>query len=142
VAEMMAILDRNTQHVRPRVQKVASGEDILTMQTLVREVPIASHVQEYALRLWQSTHPDSPSSGPATKRFVRYGPSPRGAISIVLGSKVRALLHGRYNVAFEDIRAVVRSSLRHRLILNFEAEAEGIQTDTIVDQIIAAVPES
>ncbi len=141
VDEMMEILNRNTQHIRPRVQKIASGEDILTMQALVLEVPIATHVQEYALRIWEAANPENAAAVPATKRYVRYGPSPRGAIYMVMGAKVRALLQGRYNVAFEDIRAVAPAALRHRLILNFEAEAEGIQPDAIIQQIIETVPE-
>jgi MoxR-like ATPase len=142
MAEMMEILDRNTQGVRPRVQKIASGDDIEIMQALVLEVPIATHVQEYALRIWEAANPATPAAAAAARRFVRYGPSPRGAISMVMGGKVRALLHGRYNVAFEDIRAVAPAALRHRLILNFEAEAEGIQPDGIIEQIIMTVPES
>jgi MoxR-like ATPase len=115
---------------------VVDAEGILAMRRLVREVPIAPHIQEYAVRIMLGTHPDSEYSTDQIRRFARYGSSPRGAQALILAGKVRALLEGRFNVAYEDIEFVARPALRHRMILNFEGQAEGIETDQLLDGLI------
>jgi len=112
------------------------------MGRLARQVPIASHVSDYVVRLVLATHPESERATPMVKRYVRYGVSPRGAQAIVLGAKIRALMEGRLNVAFEDVRAVALPALRHRIILNFEAEASGLTADDVLRALIEEVPES
>jgi MoxR-like ATPase len=140
-AELGEILNRTTTTALPRVRKVASGEQIVQMSELAREVPIASHVRDYVVRLVLTTHPDSATAPAAVRKYVRYGASPRGAQAIVLGAKIRALLEGRLNVAFEDIRALAAPALRHRLVLNFEGEAEGLTTDEVIVEVLAKTNE-
>ena len=134
--ELGEILSRTTTTELPRVGKVADGEQVARMGLLARDVPIASHVQEHVVRLVLATHPDSATAPAAVRKYVRYGASPRGAQAIVLAAKIRALLEGRLNVAFEDVRALAAPALRHRLVLNFEGEAEGLTTDEIVAEIL------
>ena len=138
--ELIAIMERTTGTDVPAVRKVASGADVLSMQRLARDVPIASHVMAYAVRLLRGTHPDTERVPDVVKQYVRYGGSPRGAQAMVMGAKIGALLDGRFNVAFADVQAVAASALRHRIILNFEGEAEGISTDAVVRAIIAETP--
>jgi MoxR-like ATPase len=138
--ELLAIMDRTTGGEMPTVGKAASGADVLAMQALAREVPIASHVMAYAVRVLRATHPDVDEAPELVRKYVRYGGSPRGAQALVLGGKIHALLDGRFNVAFADIQAVAPSALRHRVILNFEGEAEGISADSIVRAILAETP--
>ena len=109
------------------------------MRTLARTTPIASHVKEYIAKLMLATHPEDVNASPLVKKYVRYGVSPRGGQALVLGAKVTALLAGRYNVAFEDVHAVAKAALRHRLLLNFDGLAEGIHPDTVVDELIGAL---
>jgi len=138
-AELVTILERTTSDADLDVRRVARAEDILRLQALVKQVPIAGHVTEYAARLVMATHPDSPEAPRSTRDYVRFGASPRGAQALVLAAKVNALLDGRFNVAFDDIRRVTHAALRHRLILNFEADAEGVTTDSVIDQIVMSV---
>jgi len=133
--ELHAIVDRTTTTASAEVHPVLDGERLLAMRRFVREVPIARHVQEFAMKVVVATHPGGEFTTPLVNRFVRFGASPRGAQNIVLAAKVRALLDGRYHVAFDDVAAVARPALRHRLLLNFEGEAEGIATDRIIDEI-------
>ena len=121
---------------------VASGEDIARMGEFARTVPAVSYVTDYAVRIVLATHPDKDEAPGITRRYVRYGASPRGAQAILLAAKIRALLGERVNVSFEDVRSVVLPALRHRVIFNFEAEADRISPDEIIEQIVAAVPES
>lgn len=139
--ELVEIIDRTTIANQRTVAVVADGPTILAMQHLVREIPIASHVKDYVARLVLATHPQGEGASPMARKFVRYGASPRGAQALVLGAKARALLQGRYNVSFEDIREVALPALRHRIILNFEGEAEGLDPDAIVQHILAETPE-
>ena len=139
--ELVEILARTTGKDEPSAGTIIGGADILRMRDLARQAPIASHVSEYVARLIVSTHPDSPNAPPLVKQFVRYGSSPRGGQALVLGAKVTALLAGRYNVAFEDIHAVALAALRHRLLFNFEGLAEGVSTDSIVDELFEKVPQ-
>ncbi len=137
--ELEEIVLRTTSEDVPEVREVATTKDILALQLLVRQVPIASHVLRYAVRLITATDPDSPEAPQITRNYVRYGASPRGAQTLVLAGKVRALLDERYNVSFDDIRAVAHQALRHRLILNFEAEAEGVDADTVIDELAMTI---
>lgn len=139
--ELAEIIDRTTRGVTIQPDKVMDGAEIVKWQQLIREVIIAPHVQDYIVRLTLATHPDGPFAQEATNHYLRWGSSPRGAQTITLAAKVRALLAGRYNVSFDDIRRVVLPSLRHRVILNFEAEAEGIDPDQVLTDIVKKVPE-
>ncbi len=138
--ELVEILARTTGAVQPRASIVADGRQIIRMGMLARKVPVAAHVSEYVARLVVATHPDSDEAPDMVRRYVRYGSSPRGAQALILGAKINALLEGRYNVAFDDIRAVALPALRHRLLLNFEGQAEGIRTDDVIADLIARVP--
>jgi MoxR-like ATPase len=140
-AELVAISDRTTSGQAPNVKAVATGDDIIAMQQLARQTPIATHVTTYAARLLRATHPDNPEAVPMTRRYVRYGGSPRALQAMILGGKIMALLDGRYNVAFRDVRTAAVPALRHRLILNFDGEAEGIGTDAIIAEVLEQTPE-
>jgi MoxR-like ATPase len=140
-AEMATILDRTTRGDWPTAEKVMEGDEIRRWQQLVREVLVAPPVQDYAIRLVLATHPGGEFAAPDTNKYIRCGASPRGAQALVLAGKVRALLEGRYNVSFEDIRRVYLPSLRHRILLNFEAQAENVATDTVLLQILNDVKE-
>jgi MoxR-like ATPase len=137
--ELVEIADRTTGAAFPQAEPVADGDKIAAMQELARGVPIAGHVTEYAARLLRATHPDDPMAPEAIRGYVRYGASPRGMQAMILAGKIMALLDGRYNVAFDDLRQAARPALRHRLILNFEAQAEGITTDEVVGALLEAV---
>ncbi len=139
--ELVEILDRTTGGVEPEVGVVAAGADVLAMGELARQVPVASPVADYAARLTIATHPDSKDAPGMVQRYVRYGASPRAAQALILGGKVTALLAGRYNVAFEDLRVVAPAALRHRILLNFEGQAEGVSTDDVVQEIVKTVAE-
>ncbi|MBX6312142.1 MAG: AAA family ATPase [Isosphaeraceae bacterium] len=139
--ELATILDRTTRGEKPRAEKVIDGETLLRLQNLVREVIIAPHVQDYAIRLALATHPNGPFAAEVTNQYIRWGTSPRGVQTLVLAAKVRALLDARYNVSFEDLRRVYLPSLRHRVLLNFEAQAEGVDPDDVLLKILDAVPE-
>ena len=112
------------------------------MQQLVRQVPVARHVQDYAIRVLQATHPDGPDAPDFAKRFVRYGSSPRGGQALLLAAKIRALMEDRFAASVDDVRAVAHPALRHRVLLNFEGEAEGIKADQVIDAILKDLPES
>jgi MoxR-like ATPase len=138
--DLVRIMERTTGVEQPIVGKAATGAEVLAMQRLARDVPIASHVMAYAIRILRGTHPDTEKVPDIVRSYVRYGASPRGAQAIVLGAKIHALLDGRFNVAYADVQAVAAPALRHRIILNFEGEAEGIRTDSVVRAIIAETP--
>ena len=127
--------------VRIEPEKVMDGPEILRWQELIREVILADHVRDYIVRLTLATHPQGPFALPITNQYLRWGASPRGAQTMALAAKVRALLEGRYNVSFEDIRRVYLPALRHRVILNFEAQAENIDTDHVLLEILEKLPE-
>jgi len=141
-ADLEMILDRTTETQRPFAQPVLNGERILEMTRMAREIPIAAEVRRYGIALVLGTHPDHELASPLVKRFVRYGSSPRGAQSLILSAKIRAILDGRYHVARDDLRAAAASVLRHRMILNFEGQADGIAADAIVADLIANVKET
>src|SRR6185436_5561146 len=124
-----------------QTDKVMDGKEIVAWQQLVREVILAPHVQDYIARLTLATHPNGPFAVPITNQYLRWGSSPRGAQTMTLAAKVRALLSGRYNVSFEDVRRAFLPAMRHRVILNFEAEAEGIDPDKVLLDILEKLPE-
>ncbi len=138
--ELTEVLTRTTTRARAQVEKVLPREALLELMELVREVPVASHVKDYAVRLVLATHPGTDTAAPIATQYLRFGSSPRGGQTLILAGKVRALIQGRFNVSFDDIEAVAPAALRHRLILNFEAEAEAITTDHIIGQVLKDVP--
>ena len=139
--EIETILDRTTESEKPTVNAVLSGERILEMSALARTIPISDEVRRYGIALVLATHPDHELVAEPTKKYVRYGASPRGIQALILGAKIKAILDGRFSVAREDLREMAFPVLRHRLILNFEGQAEGISTDDVIKKIIDSVPE-
>jgi len=138
--ELSEILNRTTRGDHVEIEPVMDGPKILEYQDLVRRVVIAPHVQDYAVRCVLSTHPDEQYATPMVNQFLRFGASPRAGQAIVLAAKVRALLDGRANVAVEDVKAVVLPAMRHRCLLNFEGEAEGLTTDKVLRNIVDTLP--
>jgi MoxR-like ATPase len=134
--ELRTIIDRTTTGEDPKAGHVTGAEQIIQAQDLVRHVVIAQHVQDYAIRLVLATHPQGEFAPDVTNRFVRFGSSPRGVQALVLAGKVRAMLDERYHVSFDDIEASVMPALRHRILLNFEGQAEGINTDEVLDKVL------
>ncbi len=141
VDDIHTILDRTTYLEEPVVERVWDADKILKLRDVALSVPISEAVQDYAIRIVMATQPSTAYAHEQTKKFLRYGASPRGGQALIIGGKVRALLNGRPEVAYEDIRHVVLPALRHRIILNFEGEAERIDTDAILKAIIESVPE-
>jgi MoxR-like ATPase len=141
-AELNEVITRTTENAKAEVNRVVTKEQILQLQALVREVPVASHVKDYAVRLILATHPKTDTAAPISNQYLRFGSSPRGGQTLILAAKVRALTQGRFNVSFDDIQTVAAPTLRHRLILNFEAEAEGITTDHVIAQVLKDVPKN
>ncbi len=139
--ELSTIIDRTTRGEVIEPEKVMDGPEILKWQGLVREVILAPHVRDYAVRLTLATHPGGPFAVPITNQYIRWGSSPRGAQTLALAAKVRALLEGRYNVSFEDVRRVYLPAMRHRVLLNFEAQAEGVESDKVLLELLERVPE-
>jgi MoxR-like ATPase len=138
--ELTEVLNRTTGGEPATAARILTGETLRELIALVREVPAAAHVKDYAVRLVLASHPKTDTAAPIASQYLRFGSSPRGAQTLILAGKVRALIEGRFNVSFDDLEAVARPALRHRLILNFEAEAEGITTDHIITQILKDVP--
>ena len=136
--DLHEILDRTTQGEASPIRPVVNGAQILEMRTVVRTVPVAPHVQEYVVKLTLATHPENSENILAAK-YIRYGSSPRGAQTLILGGKVRALLDGRFNVSLDDIRTLMLPALRHRIILNFEAQADGRTPDDLLEEIAGKI---
>ena len=141
-AELHEILDRTTGAAQEKRTAVLDQAAILVMQKLVRRVPVARHVQDYAIRVVLATHGDGPDAPDLAKRFVRFGASPRGAQAVLLAAKIRALFEGRFAASTDDVRAVALPALRHRVLLNFEGEAEGMKTDQVITRILESLPET
>lgn len=139
LGELVDIVSMTTSKEDAELERVATGEEILSIRHITREIPIAKPVLEYAVKLVLATHPTSEHGAEVAKKFVRFGSSPRGAQAIVSTAKIRAVLEGRYNVAFEDIKYVAYPALRHRFFLNFEGMSEGITTDKVISEIIADI---
>ena len=141
VDSLHTILNRTTKTQEPKVERVLGQGEVLDMRKTVRAVPIARPIQDYAIRITLATHPQPPHAHALTMKYVRYGSSPRGAQALVIGGKIRALLNNRVHVSAEDIRAVAYGALRHRVLLNFEGEAERVDTDMIIKGILENTPE-
>lgn len=137
--ELKDIMDITTTNREVELNKIMDGESILKMRKIIREVPIAKPVQEYALRVVLSTHPEIEGAPEGTKKYIRFGASPRAAQAIITASRARAVMEGRYNVSFEDIKYVAYPSLRHRFFLNFDAVADGVTTDALIGQLLEEV---
>ena len=135
-AEMAAILDRTTGTGEPVVAKVLDGPSVMAMRAIVREVPLASHVRDFVIRLVESTHPGSPSATDDVNKYIRYGASPRAAQALVMAGKIGALIDRRYNVSSDDIKRHAASALRHRIALNFEGDAEGVSIDSVIAKCV------
>jgi MoxR-like ATPase len=136
---MHAILERTTHDAQAPVTRVVDRETILEMRHVARAVPVARPVQSYAIRLTMGSHPQSPHATPLVKRYVRYGASPRAAQALVLGAKIHAINRGQAFVSIDDIRAMALPALRHRLLLNFEGEADEVSTDAIVEELLRGI---
>ena len=139
--ELSTILDRTTKGIKIDPDVVMDGREIQEWQAMIRNVILADHLRDYIVRLNLATHPEGPFATPITNQYLRWGASPRGAQTVALASKVRALLEGRFNVSFEDIRRVYLPAMRHRVVPNFEAQAEGVTSDQVLLEILDQVPE-
>ncbi len=139
--EMKRIIDLTTSGVEPDVRRPYGKEHVNFLNKVLLRVPVANHVKDYAIRLYTATHPENEASPQVAKRFIKYGSSPRGVQAMILAAKGWCLLAGRYNVSTEDIKRAAIPALRHRIILNFEGEAEGITTDEVIQRLIEATPE-
>ena len=120
-----------------RAKKITTGNMLVAMSKLVRQVPASSEVLQYAAAIIAATHPESETATDMVKKYVRYGASPRGAQALLLGGRVLALLKGRYNVALDDLRELAPAALRHRILMNFEGQAEGIKRDVLITDLVA-----
>jgi MoxR-like ATPase len=140
--EISAIIDRTTVGAQQPLKRIMDADGIARIKALVREVPMAAHVKDYAIRLALATRPGTPTATELVSRYARYGSSPRGPQSLVLAARAKALFDGRMNAGFEDVKSVCRQALRHRILLNFEGEAEGITPEQIIDDVRERVPET
>ncbi|MCA9674037.1 MAG: AAA family ATPase, partial [Myxococcales bacterium] len=140
--DLHTILDRTTSDEVPQPTAVIDKARIVQMRELVRKVPLARAIQDYAVRVLQATHPENKEATPTSKKYLRYGASPRGLQAIILAAKIRALLENRFAVSIDDVRSVAAPALRHRLILNFEGEAEGVKADAIIAEILKSTKEA
>jgi MoxR-like ATPase len=138
--EEFDVVRATTAIIDPHFQQPVNGADLIAFQRLVRRVPIADPVARYALHLVRTSRPKSKQAPDSVRKFVAFGASVRAAQYLVLGAKARALTHGRYHVSYDDIRALAHPVLRHRVLTNFRAESEGITTDSIIDELLTAVP--
>jgi MoxR-like ATPase len=141
VEQLHLIIDRTTRQAEPSVKRVLEQGQILQMRETARAIPVARPVQEYAIKVTLATHPESDQAHALTKKYVRFGSSPRGTQALILGAKVHALMNDRVYVSCEDVRAVALPALRHRVLLNFEAEAQRMDSDAILSRILEWVPE-
>jgi len=134
--EMVGILNRTTTGAEPKVEKTFPSQRILEMGKLARDIMVADEITRYAVELCMGTHPDHPKATPYVRKYVRFGASPRGAQAMLLGAKINAILDGRFNVAREDLKTLAPMVLRHRIILNFEGQAENVSTDKVIEELI------
>jgi MoxR-like ATPase len=139
--EERLIVKSTTMDVKAEPEEVLSGEDILALQRIVRKIPVSQHVVDYAVNLSRATRPVDGTAADFVKNYLTWGAGPRAGQYLVLGAKSRALLHGRFNVSADDVRAVAHPVLRHRIFTNFNADAEGVTADHVVDMLLKAVPE-
>ena len=136
-SDLLRIIDSTIGTQSSRATPVANGEELLRMIEIARAVPVATHIKEQAVRLLLATHPDQEDAPEKVRQYVRYGASPRGLQALIMTSRVRALLEGRYNVSMEDLRAVAYPALRHRIVLNFDGLADGISPEHLIEQILS-----
>ena len=136
VDDLMTILDRTTTSAAPTVESSVPAERVLEMGRLAREIPVTEEISRWGVELIMKTHPEFDGAPEATRRYVRYGSSPRGAQALMLAAKIHAILDNRYHVARHDLKSVVKAVLRHRMILNFEGQAEDVTTDNCLDEIL------
>ena len=139
--ELVEVMNRTTGNKTQAAEPVLTPEELLQMRSIVREVQVAPEVMQYAMRLVLGSHPDSNLGTESTKKYIRYGASPRGAQTLILGGRVNALMEGRHHVAIRDVRKAAIPGLRHRIGLNFEAESEGMSADDLVRALLDEVPE-
>ena len=139
--EERRIVNATTQSAQAEVKPILSGRDLLWIQQLVRKVPVTDHVVDYAVDLVRATRPKEPGAPTSSANWLTWGAGPRAGQYLVLAAKARAILHGRLAVSADDIRAVARPVLRHRIVTNFNADAEGVDTDQIIDKLLQTVPE-
>ena len=142
LGELIEILARTTGAQQPRAGRAADGAQVLSMGRLALSAPIATHLSDYVARVVVATHPESETASPLIKQYARYGASPRGAQALIIGAKINALLDARSNVSYDDVAAVARTALRHRILLNFEGQAEGLRTDDLIDDVLSALPKT
>jgi MoxR-like ATPase len=140
--ELHTIIDRTTTDQDVKVNPVLTKDEVLGMQKLVRRVPVAKHVQDFAIRVVLATHPGNAEATELVKRFVRTGASPRGVQAVLLAAKIRALFSGRFAASLDDVRQSTLPALRHRILRSFEGEAEGVAEDTILQEVLKKLPES
>jgi MoxR-like ATPase len=140
--DLLAIVDRTTTNYEVSAEPSVNAKRLLEMQRLVRTVPVAEHVKEFAVRLLLATHPDQADAPEQVKRFVRTGGSPRGVQALLLAAKIYALFDGRYAASVDDVKRAALPALRHRVLLNFEGEAEGVKTDDVLAAVIKKLPEA
>lgn len=138
-SDLLEIMNRTTTSQVPAAEKIIDGRLIANMGHLAKDVPVASHVAEYGIKLIMATHPEKDSSPESVKKYVRFGSSPRGAQTLFLAAKIKALLDGRYNVALEDLREIALPALRHRIILNYEAVMDNITSDSVIRDTLEVV---
>jgi MoxR-like ATPase len=138
--EEFEVVRTTTAIQEPRFERPVNGDDLIAFQRLVRRVPVAEAVMRYALNIVRTSRPKSKAAPDSVKKWVAFGASVRAAQYLVLGAKARALTSGRYHVSFDDIRALAHPVLRHRILTNFRAESEGVNTDSIIDELLSAVP--
>lgn len=139
--EMLEIIDKTTEDYKPEIKKVLGADKIIEMRELIRQVPVSTKVKEFAIRVVMASHPGEKCPISKTRKYVNFGASPRGAQALIMASKVLALLDNRYNASLDDIRSIAKPTLRHRIILNLRGEAEGIDVDQIIEDIIHGVAE-
>ncbi|MEQ8764468.1 MAG: AAA family ATPase, partial [Planctomycetota bacterium] len=137
--EIVEILKQTTRTETRSVERVLTGKELRHFQKLVLEVPVAEHVFSYVAALVQATHPEHEEAAEVSKKYLRFGASPRGAQALILGSKALALWKGRFNASIEDVRSIALPALRHRILLSYEAEAQGIEPDRVVRQLLDEV---
>ncbi len=138
--ELKEIVDRTTTGRTPSIKSAMTGKEIIGTQKLVRRVVMAPHVQDYAIRLTMASHPSGPFAVEVTNKYVRWGASPRAVQTLTLGAKLSALLDGRFNTSFSDVQRIYLPAMRHRVLLNFEGEAEGVSTDDVLKEILEKTP--
>ena len=137
--ELMEIMDITVTNKKVELNRVVTGEEVIEMREIIREIPMAEAVKEYALKVLLATHPELDSSPQITRKYVNVGASPRGAQAIFNTAKVRAIMEGRFNVSFEDVKAVAYPALRHRIFLNFEGVTDGITPDEVISRILEEI---